>query len=255
MRRAVVCAILSVAMAGASGPPVSASRVDRASARTFLADAITYASIAVSHRARLARAVRAFIEHLNSSCPGALAHAPPPIVEHAEGAPPPKGALEGTPAQRATSQTFLTMALGELRVVGYAAIRAPALAFANELTRLRWTKPGVASAVADFSRSMLATLALRPPGFCRDARVSAAIGFAAAPPEAMKFAEAFRAATLLDKGRGISELVNLVRPLLANRDVDTLARFRRRWSRAEPLLQVSDATVFRLLRAVFEPHP
>src|SRR5438552_3331591 len=129
MRKTVVCATLSVAIAGLSGAPASASRVDRASARTFVADATTYVSIAVSHRLQLKVAVRQFIEHLNASCPGALAHAPPPIVEHAEGAPPPKAGSEGTPAQRTNSQTFLTMALGELRVVGYAPIRAPALAF------------------------------------------------------------------------------------------------------------------------------
>jgi hypothetical protein len=246
--------MLSVAMAGASGPQVSASRVDRASAHTFLADAITYVSGAVSHHFQLKTAVRTFIEHLNSSCRSALAHASPPIVEHAEGAPPAKGAGEGTPAQRTTSQTFLTMALGELRVVGYAPIRAPAVAFANELTRLRWTRPVVASALADFSQSMLATLALRPPDFCADARASAAIGFTAAPPEATQFAEAFRAAMLVNKGHSLIELVNMVRPFVANRDVNSLARFRRRWSRAEPLLQVSDATVFRLLRTVFEPH-
>jgi hypothetical protein len=249
MRRAVVCA-----MAGSSGPQASASPVDRASARTFLADAITYVSSAVSHHLQLKTAVRTFIDHLNSSCPSALAHAPAPIVEHAEGAPPAKGAREGTSAQRTTSQTFLTMALGELRVVGYAPIRAPAVAFANELTRLRWTNAVVASALADFSRSMLATLALRPPDFCADARASAAIGFAAAPPEATQFAEAFRAATLVNKGHSLIELVNIVRPFLANRDVNSLARFRRRWSRAEPLFQANDATVFRLLRTVFEPH-
>ena len=254
MMKAAVCAALSVAIAVASATPASASRVDRASARGFLADATTYVRASVPHRLELKTAVRTFIEHLESSCPGALAHAPPPIVEHPQGAPPPKGGGEGTPAQRTTSQTFLTMALGELRVVGYAPIRAPALAFANEVAHLQWTRPAIAHTLADFSQSVLATLALSPPDFCTDARASAAIGFAAAPPEATQFADAFRAATLVRKGRTLTELANMVRPFLANRDINTLARFRRLGSRAEPLLQISDATVFRLLRTVFEPH-
>ena len=253
MRRAVVCAMLGVAMVGATPAEVSASRVDRASARTFLVDATAYVRISVRHHLQLKTAVRAFIEHLESSCPGSLAHAPPPIVEHALGAPPSKAGMEGTPAQRTTSQTFLTMALGELKVVGYAPIRAPALAFANELPHLHWTKPLIAHTLADFGHSILATLALRPPDFCIDARASAAIGYAASPPEATQFADAFRAATLVGKGRSLPELANIVRPFLAHDD-NTLARFRRLWSRAEPLLQINDATVFRLLRAVFAPH-
>jgi len=245
--------MLGVAMVGATPAEVSASRVDRASARTFLVDATAYVRISVRHHLQLKTAVRAFIEHLESSCPGSLAHAPPPIVEHALGAPPSKAGMEGTPAQRTTSQTFLTMALGELKVVGYAPIRAPALAFANELPHLHWTKPLIAHTLADFGHSILATLALRPPDFCIDARASAAIGYAASPPEATQFADAFRAATLVGKGRSLPELANIVRPFLAHDD-NTLARFRRLWSRAEPLLQINDATVFRLLRAVFAPH-
>jgi len=256
MRTAVVCAILGVAIAGASAAPASASRVDRASARTFLADATTYVRISVSRRLRLETAVHGFIEHLESFCPGALGHAPAPIVEHAVGAPPPKAATEGTPAQRSTSRIFLTMALGELRVVGYAPIRAPALAFANELTHLHWTKPVIAYTVANFSQSILATLALSPPDFCADARASAAIGFAAAPAEATQFAEASSAATTLaNKGRSLIEIANMVRPFLAKRGLNTLARFRRLWTHAKSLLQISDATVFRLERTVFRPHP
>jgi hypothetical protein len=253
MRKAVVCAILSVAIAGASPPPATANRVDRASARRFLADATTYVRISASHRLQLKTAVRTFIEGLESFCPGALAHAPPPIVEHVLGGPPPKGS-EGTPAQRTTSQTFLTMALGELRVVGYAPIRAPALAFASELTHLHWTRPAIANTLADLSQSILATLALSPPDFCADALASAAIGFAAAPSETTQFADAFRAATLVNKGRSLTEIADMVRPFLAKSDRNTLARFRRLWSRDEPLLQISDATVFRLLRTVFQAH-
>src|SRR2546425_375681 len=83
------------------------------------------------------RGGRAFIARLKSSCPGSPALAPPPIAEHAQGAPPSKEGMEGTPAQRTTSQTFLTMALGELEVTAYAPVHAPALSFARELTRLR----------------------------------------------------------------------------------------------------------------------
>jgi hypothetical protein len=254
MRRAVVCAVLSAAIAGASPTPVSASRVDRASAHTFLADAITYVRISVSHRLELKTAVRRFIGHLESSCPGALAHAPPAIVEYPEGAPPPKGSGEGTPAHRTTSQTFLIVALGELKVVGYAPIRAPALAFAHELAHLHWTEPAFAHTLADFSQSILATLALTAPDFCADARASAARGFAAAPPEATQFADEFRAASFVNEGNSLTALATMVRPFLATGDLDTLARFRRLWSRAEPLLQIGDPSAFRLLRAVFEPH-
>jgi hypothetical protein len=256
MRKGVVGPMLSVAILGVSAAPVSAAEVDRASARTFLADATTYVHISVSRHTQLRTAARGFIEHLESSCPGSLAHAPAPIVETvAVGAPSlPKGS-EGTPAQRATSRTFLTMALGEILVGGYAPIRAPALAFANELTHLRWTRPAIARTLADFSQSLRATLALNPPDFCVDARASAASGFAAAPGEATRFAEAFRAATLVNKGHSLNELAEEVRPSLAHRDLNTLVRFRRLSSRAKPLLQTSDATVLRLLRAVFhEPH-
>jgi hypothetical protein len=254
MRRVLVCASLGVAIAGANAAPVSANRVDRASARKFLTDATTYVRISLSHRLQLTTAVRTFIEHLESFCPGVLAQAPPPIIEHAQGHPPPKG-IEGTPAQRTTSQTFLTMALGEVTVVGYAPIRAPALAFANELTHLHWTKPAIANALADFSQSIRATLALSPPDFCADARASAAMGFAAAPSEATQFADAVRATPLVNSERSLIELANMVRPQLVERDLRTLVRFRRLWSRAEPLLRISDATLSRLLRTVFRPHP
>jgi hypothetical protein len=255
VRKALVCVILGATTAGAGAARVRAGRIDRASAHALLADATAYVRVSMSHRVRLRTAARTFIEHVESSCPGALANAPPAIVEHGDGGPPPKGS-EATPAQRTTSQTFLTLALGELRVVTYAPIRRSALAFANELAHLRWTKSAAASAVADFSRSIIATLALSPPDLCADARGSASMGFAAAPPEATQFVQAFRAATLLSKGRSLIELANMTRPFLAHSDRNILARFGRLWTRAEPLLRIGDATQRRLLRAVFaQPRP
>lgn len=253
MGRAAVWATLGIAIAATSANEASAGRVDRVSARTFLADATAYLRISVAHHLEQKSAVQTFIDHLESSCPGSLAHAPVPIIERAVGMPPPKAGLEGTPAQRTTSQTFLTMALGELKVFGYGPIRAPALTFANELTHLHWTKPSITRTLADSGRSIMATLALSPPDFCADARASAAIGFASAPPEATQFAAAFRAAARLN-GRNLGELAGKVQPYLAKSDLGTLERFRQLWSRAEPLLQIRDATVFRLLRAVFAAH-
>jgi hypothetical protein len=247
----LVGAVLSAAIVAAGAAPASASRVDRTSAHMLLADATTYVHTSVSQHLQLEKAVRRFIEHLHSSCPSVLAHAPPPVVEHALGAPPSNEGTEGTPAQRTTSQTFLTMALGELQIVHSAPIRGPALRFATKLARQRWTNPSIAHAVADFGQSLLAILALSPPDFCADARASAATGFALAPPEATQFAGAFRAAT---GGRSLAELANMMRPFLAGSDLKTLARFQRLWSHAEPLLRINDATVRRLLRTVFHPH-
>ena len=85
-------AVLSAAIVAAGAPPASASRVDRTSARMFLADATTYVHISVSHHVQLETAVRRFIEHVHSSCPSVLANAPPPIVEHALAR---RAALEG----------------------------------------------------------------------------------------------------------------------------------------------------------------
>jgi len=246
-----VGAILSAATVAAGAAPASASRVDRTSARMLLADSTTYVHISLSHHSQLAIAVRRFIEHVRSSCPSVLANAAPPIVEHALGAPPSKEGMEGTPAQRTTSQTFLTMALGELQIAHYAPIRGPALGFATQLARQRWTNPSIAHAVADFGQSLLAILALSAPDFCADAQASAAMGFTFAPPEATQFAGAFRAAT---DGRSLAELANMMRPFLARSDLKTLARFQRLWSHAEPLLRISDATVRHLLRTVFQPH-
>ena len=253
-----MCALLGLALAattaGARAVQVSASRVDRASARAFLADASTFVRISLAHRVQLKNATRAFIAHLESSCPGSLADAAPPIAEHAQGAPPSKEGSEGTPAQRTTSQTFLTVALGELEVTAYRPVRAPALAFAQELTRLHWTRSPVAGALAAFARSILAALALRPPDLCVDARASSAIAFTTAPPEATQFALAFRATNIVNEGRRLPELAHLVRPLLAGGDLDAFARVRRLLARAGPPLQIDDATVFRLLRTVFAPH-
>ena len=247
----LVGAVLSAAIVGAGGPPASASDVDRTSARRFLADATRYLQVSVSHHSQLEAAVRRFIEHIRSSCPSVLANAPAPIVEHALGAPPSKEGMEGTPAQRSTSQTFLTMALGELQIAHAAPIRGPALGFATRLVRQRWTNPAIARAVADYGHSLLAILALSPPDFCAEARASAATGFAFAAPEATQFAGAFRAAK---QGRSLAELANLMRPFLSPGEVKTLARFQGLWSHTEPLLRISDATVRRLLRAVFQPH-
>jgi hypothetical protein len=247
----LVGAVLGGAIVAAGAAPASASWVDRTSARMFLADATTYVHISVSHHVQLETAVRRFIEHIHSSCPSVLANAPPPIVEHALGAPPSKEGMEGTPAQRTTSQTFLTMALGELQIAHYAPIRGAALGFATELARQRWRNPSIARAVADFGQSLVAILALSPPDFCADARASAATGFALAPPAATQFADALRAAT--DR-RSLAELANMMRPFLAASDVKMLARFQRLWSHAEPLLRISDTTVRRLLRTVFQPH-
>ena len=47
-------------------------------------------------RATSGAPARTFIARLESSCPGSLAHAPPPIAEHAQGAPPSRGGREGT---------------------------------------------------------------------------------------------------------------------------------------------------------------
>jgi hypothetical protein len=251
MRRAAACASLVIALAGASSPATNASQGDRASARTFLADATAYVRSSIAHRRQLKAAVRRFIEHLESSCPGSLASAPPPLVEHVQGKPPWPGRRGWTTSQRDTSRTFLTMAVGELQVAAYAPIRAPALAFANELTHLHWTSRRMASTLADFGQSTVATLALSAPDLCVDARASAAIGFAAAPAEATQFVHAFREATHADKEGSLIELANMMRPVLARSDLYALARFRRLWSRAEPPLQISGATLSRLMRAVF----
>jgi hypothetical protein len=226
--------------------------VDRASARALLADATTYVRISVSHHLQLQAAARRFIAHLRSACPSSLANAPPAIVEHALGAPPSKAAMEGTPAQRTISQTFLTMALGELQIVRYAPIRAPALRFATQLANLRWTNSDIAAAVAEFGRSLLATVTLSAPDFCADARASAATGFASAPPDATHFTEAFR--MRVNDRRSLNELASMMRPLLAHSDLEALSRFQRLWLHAGPLVALSDATIFRLLRTVFEPH-
>ena len=114
MRRALTCALLGLVMAGTiagAAAGASASSVDRASARAFLARASTFVRISVARSVQLRKGVRAFIARLESSCPGSLALAPPPIAEHAQGAPPSKEGMEGTPARRTTSQTFLTMAM------------------------------------------------------------------------------------------------------------------------------------------------
>jgi hypothetical protein len=247
----LVGSVLSAAIVAAGAAPASASQVDGISARSFLADATKYVHVSVSHHLQLETAVRRFIEHIHSSCPSVLANAPAPIVEHALGAPPSTEGMEGTPAQRSTSQTFLTMALGELQIVHAAPIRGPALGFATQLVHQRWKNPAIARAVGDYGHSLLAILALSPPDFCAEARASAATGFAFAPPEATQFAGAFRAAK---QGPSLAELANMVRPFLAPGDVKTLARFQGLWSHAEPLLRISDATVRRLLRAVFQPH-
>jgi hypothetical protein len=133
--------VLSAAIVAVGGAPASASQVDRTSARRFLGDATRYVDVSVSHHSQRETAVRRFIEHIRSSCPSALANAPAPIVEHALGAPPSREGMEGTPAQRSTSQTFLTMALGELQIAHTAPIRGPALGFATRLAYQRWTNP------------------------------------------------------------------------------------------------------------------
>jgi hypothetical protein len=235
--------------------------VDRASARAFVVDATRYVRALVSHRLQVSTAARRFVERLESSCPGALAQAPPPIIEHVKGAPPWHGGGEGTPQQQMTSQTFLTLALGELRVIGYAPIRAPALAFANELLHLPWADPVIARALGDLGQSILATLTLRPPDLCADARASQATGFAAAPPEATQFADACRSAARVSKGRNLAELASnlaelagMVRPFLSRSDLPALAHFQRLWSRAKPLVEISGRVVGRLMQAVFAPH-
>jgi hypothetical protein len=250
----LVGAILGAAIGAASTASASASSVDRVSADKFLAEATTYVRVSLSRHSQLNAAANRFIEHLRLSCPSSLGSAPSPIAEHALGRPPSKEGMEGTPAQRATSQAFLTMALGELQVAHYVPIRAPALRFATELSRLRWTNPAIENAVTDSAQSLVATLALRPPDFCADARASAATGFALAPPEATQFVSGFRAATLVNEGRSLPELADMMRPVLPPSGLKELARFQRLWLRGKPLVQVSDATVSRLLRVVFQPH-
>jgi hypothetical protein len=254
MRQALVGATVSAAIALAAAPPASARGTDRASARAFLAHAATFLRIAVSRDSQLKTAARQFIEHLRASCPNALASAPPAIVEHGLRQPPSKEGMEGTPAQRATSQAFLTMAIGELRIAHDAPIRAPALGFASEIAHLRWTQPAVARAVAGYGRGLLATLALKPPDFCADARASATAGFAVAPPEAVRFVKAYNAARQLSTGRSLGELATIMQPLLTDHELETLAEFQRRWVHAKPLLEISDATVRYLLRIVYQSH-
>jgi hypothetical protein len=148
----LVGALLSTAIVAAGAAQASANQVDRTSARSFLAAATRYVHVSLSHHSQLQTAVRRFMEQIHSSCPSVLANAPAPIVEHALGAPPSKEGMEGTPAQRSTSQTFLTMALGELQIAHSTPIRAPALGFASRLVHQRWTNPAVAAAVADYGQ-------------------------------------------------------------------------------------------------------
>jgi hypothetical protein len=258
MRKALLVAILGAAIAG-SAAPAPASQIDRASAHAFVSDAERYVRASLSHRLELEAAARRFVEHLRASCPGLLARAPPPILEHVAGVPPWHGGGEGTEAQETTSRTFLTMTLGELRVVGYAPIRAPALAFVDELMRLRWTSRVIARSLSNLSHSILTTITLIPPDLCADARASLSIGFASAPAEATQFVNALRSTTL-SNGRNLTalasnlgELANSVRPFLARRDLPALAHFRRLWSRAGPLLQIRGALVHRLLATVYAP--
>jgi hypothetical protein len=254
MRQVLVGAMVGAAIALAAAPPASAREADRASAHAFLVHAATFVRIAVSRDAQLKTAARQFIEHLRASCPSSLASAPPAIVERALGQPPSKEGMEGTPAQRATSQAFLAMALGELQIAHDAPVRAPALAFASEIAHLRWTRPVIARAVSGYGQSLLATLALKPPDFCADARASATRGFAVAPPEAIRFVNAFNAARQPRMGRNLGELATMVQPLLADPELKGLAEFQRRWVHAKPLLQISDAIVRYLLRTVYQPH-
>ena len=250
----MVCVLIGLMAVGPRAAPASGKGLDQRSARTFLIDATNDLRGIMMHRQQVKAAIGRFIEHLESSCPGVLAAAPPAIVEHVEGAPPWKEEVDVTPAQRATSQTFLAMALGELKVAGFAPIRVLSLAFANELAHLRWTRQRVAQALSGLRQSIIATSALDLPDLCVDARASAAIGFVAAPPEAMLFVDAFRAAALVSNGRDLSDLTALVLPALARRDLGLLTRFRRLWARAAPVSTVSDASAFRLVRAVFTPH-
>ena len=63
------------------------------------------------------------------------------------------------------------------------------------------------------------------------------MGFAAAPSEATQFADAVRATPLVNSGRSLIALTNMVRPLLAKRALHALARFRQ--GQAVPLTSVS----------------
>jgi hypothetical protein len=242
--------LVAVVMAGGS-LPARASSLDAASARRFLADATTYLRSSEAHRKQIKAAVLRLIEHLESSCPGSLAHAPPPIIEHAAGMPPWHGGGEGTPAQEATSRSFLTLVLGELKLAAYDPIRSAAIRFSNDLIHLRWATPLIAHTLADVAHSILAELALSSPDLCADAGESATSGFTVVPADVARFVERYQAAMLPHSRRNLLELAKLVRPALTVRDLGLFARFRRLWLRQEPRLQISDATTFRLLAAVF----
>ena len=169
---------VTAALVALAAPLANASTMDVASTHAFIVAAVRDTRAVVARYGRERASMNAAIEHVAATCPAVLSRA----------------AQYGTAAQQDSWGQLVQEASFDLILAQIAPIRGVVTVSTRTLARLHWTAPPINRAVATFVRESRATLALRAPDLCEDARASAAAGFSSVPASTTAFLRSARVA-------------------------------------------------------------
>ena len=159
-----------VATAAPTAAPTVA-RQDTASTKAFIASAERYDVLEAKRIPAINALQNAYLAHVSSACPDALAGAP---------------AL-GSSLQRVALLKFRTEAGAALEIAALQPVRAVTNQIAAVQERLRFSDPFVQFEVGFYASATPAYLALRPPDLCADARALAASDYTKLTPAGNAF--------------------------------------------------------------------
>jgi hypothetical protein len=149
----------------------AATPVDAASTSAFIAAETRVETRAIALYGREKASADALVEHVRATCPGVI----------------PGQVRSGTVAQRRVWVALLTEGSYELALAWVQPLRLTLEIGVAQVSRLHWTEPALNRAVKASVREARATLSLRPPDLCADARLARASGFEAIPRRTTTF--------------------------------------------------------------------
>jgi hypothetical protein len=156
---------------GAATATPTVARQDTASTEAFIASAERYDVLEARRIPAINALQNAYLAHVSSACPRALAGAP---------------AL-GSSAQRVALIEFRAEAGAALEIDALQPIRGITHRIAELQERLRFSDPALQFEVGFYASATPAYLALRPPDLCADARALAASDFTRLTPAGNAF--------------------------------------------------------------------
>lgn len=207
-------------------PGVAAATPDNsASSSAFIAAVTRIETRAVALHGREQASAEALVEHVRATCPGVL----------------PSRAQSVTAAQLRVLRAFVSEAGYELSLAWVRPLRSAVRLDVSRMSRLHWTDKALNQGVHDLLRTFRATLSLRPPDLCSEAKLASASDFEAIPPRTKAFLHNASLA-LPDSAPSVVDLANRMKGYLPSSDSGALMHLERLYARgsrlAAPLLKV-----------------